>query len=91
MNLKIILYTTPGCFACNVMAKILQQVEEIENIPVIKKSIELDDNGIAKAKELGIKDFPTTIFIDADTEQTLHTLVGTYSIMYVTDLLKTIV
>lgn len=92
MIVSIYFYTTPGCFACNVMEKVLHAtLENFYNVPFEKEIIELDDAGIQRAKELDIKDFPTTRFFNSEKNVKMRELKGTYSIDYVTKLLENLV
>lgn len=92
MNLKIILYTTPGCFACNVMERILHEaLSSFLNVPFERKVIELNSAGTKLAKELDITDFPTTRFFNSEKNVKIGELKGTYPIEEVTKLLNNLV
>lgn len=86
MIVSVYLYTTPGCFACNVMSKIIKS-EDVANNPnitaITEEIITFGEYGKEKAKELGIKDFPTTRFINEFTNEIEGELVGTYPIDFV--------
>lgn len=81
--MKIIIYSTPGCFACKVMSKIIKS-EDIANNSKISKIIEeivdFDKDGKIKAKSLGLKDFPTIRFINDISNEVEGELIGTYPI-----------
>lgn len=84
--MKIVLYSTPGCFACKVMSKIIKS-EDVANNPnitaIIEEVITFGEYGKEKAKDLGIKDFPTTRFINEITNNVEGELVGTYPIDFI--------
>lgn len=89
MTLKIILYTTPGCFACRVMERIVcQAIEDFENVSFILEKVGTDDKGIKRAKELNLTDFPTTRFINHDTNTIAGELKGTYPVDTVTEIIS---
>lgn len=92
MIVSVYLYTTPGCFACNVMERILHEaLSGFLNVPFERKVIELNDDGIKQAKELNITDFPTTRFFNSEKNIKIGELTGTYPIEEVTKLLNNLV
>lgn len=92
VNLKINLYTTPGCEACNIMKNILHNAVELYKsatyVMIEYNIIEIATNlqGNMLAKSLSITDYPTTTFEVEKTDKLdfMHTrLVGTYPKDYI--------
>lgn len=87
VNLKIDLFTTPGCEACNIMKNILHNAVELYKSAAY---VNIDYNVIPVNpevhKDFGFKDFPTT-FIKVektDKQDEMSTrLVGTYPKDYI--------
>ena len=91
MIVDIYLYTTPGCFACKVMKRIVcQAMENFENVFLILEKVGTDDKGIKRAKELNLTDFPTTRFINHNTNTIAEELKGTYPVDTVTEIINNI-
>lgn len=92
VNLKIELFTTPGCEACNIMKNILHNTVELYKsaayVNIDYNIIEIATNlqGNMLAKSLNITDYPTTIFkidkTDKLDEMTAK-LTGTYPKDYI--------
>lgn len=93
VNLKIDLFTTPGCEACNIMKNILNNSVELYksaayvNIDYSIIEIEPNDGGNRIAKLHSIKDYPTTeIYIhdlNKNPEDISSRLIGTYPKDYI--------
>lgn len=82
MESKLIVYTTKGCFACNVMVKLCNEVAT-DYDSIIRKDIDIDDlpEDIRNNSLEGFKDFPSTIFSYNGKE--MFRLVGTYPIEHI--------
>ena len=82
INLKIDLFTTPGCEACNIMKNILHNAVELYKSATY---VNIEYNVIPVDpkvhKDFSFKDFPTT-FIKAEKtdkgDEMFTTLTGTY-------------